>query len=59
MRIQSARPRPQAQRLTDGAWGSIYKKRRMFKIPAYDPFSIVLMSAGALLAAKFALSFLI
>jgi hypothetical protein len=46
MRIQNARPRPQAQRPTDGAWGSIYKKRRMFKIPAYDLFSIVLMSAG-------------
>ena len=29
----------------------------MFKIPAYDPFSIVLMGAGILLAAKLALSF--
>jgi hypothetical protein len=30
---------------------------QMFKIPAYDPFSIVLMGAGILLAAKLALSF--
>ena len=29
----------------------------MFKIPAYDPFSIVLMGAGILLTAKLALSF--
>jgi hypothetical protein len=29
----------------------------MFKIPAYDPFSIVLMGAGILLAAKLALPF--
>ena len=28
----------------------------MFKIPAFDPFSIVLMGAGILLAAKVALS---
>jgi hypothetical protein len=26
----------------------------MFKLPAYDPFSIVLMGAGILLAAKLA-----
>jgi hypothetical protein len=30
---------------------------KMFKIPAFDPFSIVLMGAGILLAAKVALSF--
>jgi hypothetical protein len=30
---------------------------QMFKIPAYDPFSIVLMGAGILLAAKLALFF--
>jgi hypothetical protein len=29
----------------------------MFKMPAYDPFSIILMGAGILLAAKLALSF--
>jgi hypothetical protein len=29
----------------------------MFKIPAFDPLSIVLMGAGILLAAKVALSF--
>jgi hypothetical protein len=29
----------------------------MFKIPACDPLSIVLMGAGILLAAKLALSF--
>jgi len=29
----------------------------MFKIPAFDPFSIVLMGAGILPAAKVALSF--
>ena len=29
----------------------------MFKIPAFDSFSIVLMGAGILLAAKVALSF--
>jgi hypothetical protein len=29
----------------------------MFKIPAYDPFSIILMGAGIGLAAKLALSF--
>ena len=40
-------PRPQAHEHALG----------MFKIPAYDPFSIVLMGAGILLAAKLALSF--
>jgi hypothetical protein len=29
----------------------------MFKMPAYDPFSIVPMGVGILLAAKLALSF--
>jgi hypothetical protein len=29
----------------------------MFKIPAFDPFSIVPLGAGILLAAKVALSF--
>jgi hypothetical protein len=29
----------------------------MFKIPAYDPFSIASMGAGILVAAKLALSF--
>ena len=33
------------------------KQPTMFKMPAYDPFSIILMGAGILLAAKLALSF--
>jgi hypothetical protein len=39
------------------AWGSFDKLRCHVKIPPYDPFSIVLMGAGILLAAKLALSF--
>jgi hypothetical protein len=35
----------------------LMSRTTMFKIPAYDPFSIVLMGAGILLAAKLALSF--
>ena len=34
-----------------------YKQSSVFKIPAYDPFSIIVMGAGTLLAAKLALSF--
>jgi hypothetical protein len=37
--------------------GTGFARPTMFKIPAYDPFSIVLMGAGILLAAKLALSF--
>ena len=39
------------------AWGSFNEQPTMFKMPAYDPFSIILMGAGILLAAKLALSF--
>ena len=37
--------------------GTGFARPTMFRIPAYDPFSIVLMGAGILLAAKLALSF--
>jgi hypothetical protein len=50
----SARPRPQARK--QSALG-FFLVNAMFKIPAYDPFSIVLMGMGILLAAKLALSF--
>ena len=51
----SARPRPQAH--DNLRLGFYLVSDAMFKIPAYDPFSIVLMGAGILLEAKLALSF--
>ena len=54
MRTQ-ARPRPQARE--QSRLGFFLVSDVMFKIPCYDLFSIVLMGAGILLAAKLALSF--
>ena len=45
------------RRVSNPRLGFFLVSDAMFKIPAYDPFSIVLMGAGILLAAKLALSF--
>jgi hypothetical protein len=50
--------RPRAPGAPALALGALFDRHfSMFKMPAYDPFSIVVMGAGVLLAAKLAVSF--